>query len=262
MTTENKKPLAFVTNDDGIHTMFLHELVFALQKDFEVCVAAPKQEQSWVGRAVSRRKDIEVNAYDGLGCDAWEVDGTPTDCANIGISHFCPRTPDIVVSGINLGFNYTYPMILSSGTVAGAIEGALWGFPALAVSKAIPLHEFEMIRESGGKLKGEALEGLRAAAEHARQFAHKVLAQPVEGIRVHNVNFPEVTSADTEIVETYPGEIKTGSLFKEKKGQPGVYDFGFKVAEVEATDVGSDIYTVRNGKISHCILDYSRLCKQ
>jgi 5'-nucleotidase len=257
----NNKPLAFVTNDDGIQTLFIHELVFALKKDFDVIVAAPKTEQSWIGRAVSRRKDIEVTAYEGLGCPAWEVDGSPTDCANIGLSHLCPRRPDIVVSGINLGFNYTYPMILSSGTVAGAIEGALWGIPAMAVSKAIPLTEFEMIRESGGKLSGAPLESLLAAAEHSRKFALKIMGETPSGITVHNINYPEVTNSDTPVKMTYPGEMKTGPLFKLKKGSQDVYDFGFKVAEVENDDQGSDIYTVRNGEISYCLLDYSRLCK-
>lgn len=255
-----ERPLAFVTNDDGVHTQFLHELVLALLKDFEVFVAAPKQEQSWVGRAVSRRNNIEVKSYEGLGCPAYVVDGTPTDCANIGLSHLCPRKPDIVVSGINLGFNYTYPMILSSGTIAGAIEGALWGLPALAVSKALPKENFEKIRENGGRVEGNALESLKAAAEHSRQFAQKVMNLPTGGIQVHNVNFPEITALDTPIVETCPGYVQLGPLFKEKSDEPGVYEFGMNVADISDQDTGSDIFSVRNGKISYSLLDYTKLC--
>ena len=55
-----KKIRALVTNDDGIESAFLHRLVDALLPDFSVCVAAPSEEQSWIGRAISRRKAIEV----------------------------------------------------------------------------------------------------------------------------------------------------------------------------------------------------------
>ena len=51
---------ALVTNDDGIHSLFLHRLVEALLPNFSVCVAAPKKEQSWVGRSISRHSDIRV----------------------------------------------------------------------------------------------------------------------------------------------------------------------------------------------------------
>ena len=260
MTHTIQKPLAFVTNDDGIHTLFLHELVHALQKDFEVCVVAPKKEQSWVGRAVSRGDDIEVQEFPGLGCSAWTVDGTPTDCSNIGLSHLCPRKPDIVISGINLGFNYAFPMILSSGTVAGAIEGALWGIPALALSKAIPKEEFEKTRLSGGKLNGLALEGLRFAAVHSRVLALQVMKLEPEGISVHNVNFPEVVTSATPIVKTYPAKLNLGPLFQKNEEHEDTYEFSFKATNTNDEDPSSDLFNVKRGFISHSVLDYSRLC--
>ena len=126
------KPLALVTNDDGIDSAFLHRLVEALAKDFEVAVAAPAFEQSWIGRAISRRTEVEVipsPSHFPSGVQAWAVSGTPTDCVNIALGNLLDRQPDIVVSGINIGFNTTETLILCSGTIAGAMEGAQWGLP-------------------------------------------------------------------------------------------------------------------------------------
>ena len=56
-----KKFKALVTNDDGIDSIFLHLLVEALIPYFEINVAAPSKEQSWIGRAISRHKSIKVH---------------------------------------------------------------------------------------------------------------------------------------------------------------------------------------------------------
>ena len=139
------KPHALVTNDDGIESVFLHRLVDALLPDFDVSVAAPAFEQSWIGRAVSRHGEVEVIRSPSIfpaGVDAWAISGTPTDCVNIALGNLISKQPDIVLSGINIGYNTTETLILSSGTIAGAIEGALWGLPAIAFSKCVPNHLF------------------------------------------------------------------------------------------------------------------------
>ena len=100
------KPHALVTNDDGIESAFLHRLVEALLPDFQVSVAAPAFEQSWIGRAISRRREVEVIQSPSIfpsGVDAWAISGTPTDCVNIALGNLLPKLPDIVISGINIG---------------------------------------------------------------------------------------------------------------------------------------------------------------
>ena len=84
------RPHALVTNDDGIESAFLHRLVEALLPDFEVSVAAPAFEQSWIGRAISRHSEIEVIpglAYFSKDVQAWAIGGTPTDCVNIALGN-------------------------------------------------------------------------------------------------------------------------------------------------------------------------------
>ena len=131
------KPTALVTNDDGIDSYFLQVLVRRMQENFEVCVAAPSKEQSWIGRGMTRRDPVTVESFNDLGVPAWKIGGTPTDCVNIALGCLLEQKPDIVVSGINLGMNVTLPMILASGTVAGALEGSFWGIPSIAFSQNI-----------------------------------------------------------------------------------------------------------------------------
>ena len=164
------KPHALVTNDDGIESAFLHRLVDALVDKFQVSVAAPAFEQSWIGRAISRHEEIEVIHSPSIfpdNVDAWAVNGTPTDCVNIALGNLIKTPVDIVLSGINIGYNISETLILSSGTIAGATEGAFWGLPAVAFSKCVPKHLFEDIRKSNGQTDGDFTYSLIAAARHA-----------------------------------------------------------------------------------------------
>ena len=71
--------------------------------------------------------------FDGDRRRGWAVEGSPADCVKLAIGEFCPRRPDLIVSGINGGLNIGIN-VLYSGTVAGATEGALFGIPSVAVS--------------------------------------------------------------------------------------------------------------------------------
>jgi 5'-nucleotidase len=71
--------------------------------------------------------------FDGERRRGWAVEGSPADCVKLAIAEFCPRRPDLLVSGINGGLNLGIN-VLYSGTVAGATEGAVFGIPSVAVS--------------------------------------------------------------------------------------------------------------------------------
>jgi 5'-nucleotidase len=121
-----------VTNDDGIHAPGILALASALRVLGDVTVVAPDRERSAVGHALTLNSPLRIfELRDGF----YAVDGTPTDCVNMGIHSLLPFRPDLVVSGINhganLGDDVTY-----SGTVAAAIEATLMGIPAIAVSLA------------------------------------------------------------------------------------------------------------------------------
>jgi 5'-nucleotidase len=122
-----------VTNDDGVRSEGIHALAQALQHLGDVTVVAPHFEASAIGHALTLRRPLRLEPVsDGV----YEVDGTPTDCVNIAISQLYKpfgTMPDLILSGINKGCNLGDD-VTYSGTVAGALEGALLGIPSLAVS--------------------------------------------------------------------------------------------------------------------------------
>ena len=123
-----------LTNDDGIHSAGLKALAASLRQLGTVTVVAPASEQSGVSHALTFRTPLFVQelTWDN-GMKVWAVDGTPADCTRIGVLNLCSQKPDLVISGINNGFNVGCN-VFYSGTVAGAEEGALLGIDSFAVS--------------------------------------------------------------------------------------------------------------------------------
>ena len=125
-------PRILVTNDDGVHSDGIHALADALRPLGDVIVVAPHIEASAIGHALTLRRPLRMEQLrDGV----YEVDGTPTDCVNIAITKlYTAAPPDLIVSGINKGYNLGDD-VTYSGTVSGALEGALLGVPSIAVSQ-------------------------------------------------------------------------------------------------------------------------------
>jgi 5'-nucleotidase len=119
-----------VTNDDGVRSEGIHALGRALAHLGDVTIVAPHLEASAIGHALTLRRPLRVQQLD---TQVYEVDGTPTDCVNIAIAKILGGRPDLVASGINKGYNLGDD-VTYSGTVAGAMEGALLGIPSIAVS--------------------------------------------------------------------------------------------------------------------------------
>jgi 5'-nucleotidase len=125
-----RMPTILVTNDDGVHSEGIQALAEALRPLGDVTVVAPIQEASAIGHALTLRRPLRI---DTIGPHVFAIDGTPTDCVNIAITHVLKAKPDLIVSGINKGWNLGDD-ITYSGTVSGALEGALLAIPSIAVS--------------------------------------------------------------------------------------------------------------------------------
>ena len=124
-------PRILVTNDDGVHSDGIRTLAAALKPYGEVTVIAPIQESSAIGHALTLRRPLRIEP---VAAGFYAVDGTPTDCVNLGVAILLKgQLPDLVVSGINTGWNLGDD-VTYSGTVAGALEAALLGIPAMALS--------------------------------------------------------------------------------------------------------------------------------
>ena len=126
--------LILLTNDDGIYAPGLQALEAELRQLGDVVVVAPATEQSGVGHSITFLQPLVAKqVFDGERLRGWAVEGSPADSVKLGIFEFCPRRPDLVVSGINGGLNAGIN-VLYSGTVAAAIEGAFFGITSIACS--------------------------------------------------------------------------------------------------------------------------------
>jgi 5'-nucleotidase len=123
-------PRILVTNDDGYRSPGIVVLADALRSLGEVTIVAPADEASAIGHALTLRRPLRLET---IGPGVYSVDGTPTDCVNIAIVSVLHGKPDLVVSGINKGYNLGDD-VTYSGTVSGALEGALLGVASVAVS--------------------------------------------------------------------------------------------------------------------------------
>lgn len=142
-------PLILITNDDGVGSDGIHALADAMQAVGDVVVVAPLLEASAIGHALTLRRPLRIETVrDGV----YSVDGTPTDCINLAYAIILKRPPDLVVSGINKGWNLGDD-ITYSGTVSGALEAALLGTPAIAVSvKRTKTYDFGPSAEAAVKV--------------------------------------------------------------------------------------------------------------
>ena len=252
------RPLALITNDDGIESPFLDALVKGMQEHFDVAVCAPESEQSWVSRKMTRHGKVAVNPVDKWDCPNWAIDGTPSDCVNIGIGHLLERQPDIVVSGINIGYNATETLIFSSGTVGGALEGAVWRIPALAASKWLPKPLWEALRTGQGAA-GAVRESVAADGRRTAAFATGLTGETSTDLIVHNLNFPIESNMETPLVTTRPAPLTLGSLFEKKP--EGHYEFTYAKGKILDESDDTDMAAIKAGKISYSRLNFSAVSR-
>ncbi|PCJ87002.1 MAG: 5'/3'-nucleotidase SurE [Flavobacteriales bacterium] len=129
-----KRPLILVSNDDGITAPGIRALVEVMKTMGDVVVVAPDKPQSGSGMAITVNSTLRINKVqvdddiEGFSCS-----GTPVDCVKLAIDKIVSRKPDLIVSGINHGANFSINVIYS-GTMSAAIEGALENIPSIGFS--------------------------------------------------------------------------------------------------------------------------------
>ena len=152
----DRRPLALLSNDDGVASPGLGVMRAALQERFDVVVLAPETEQSASSHALSLHRPLRLRQVEER---VFALDGTPADCVYVALhggTRVVGRRPDLVVSGINRGLNLGQD-VFYSGTVAAAREGALRGVPALAVS-AHPNADLPAVATLGTRVAASLLE--------------------------------------------------------------------------------------------------------
>jgi len=149
------RPLALLSNDDGVASVGLAAMREALAARFDVVVVAPETEQSAASHALSLHRPLRLRPVEA---GIFALDGTPADCVYVALhggTRVVERRPDLVVSGINRGLNLGQD-VFYSGTVAAAREGALRGIPALAVSAHL-FADLASVAELGARVAAELL---------------------------------------------------------------------------------------------------------
>ncbi len=136
--------MILLTNDDGIDAPGFRALYRALRRDtgHAVLAVAPLHERSGMGHAISVDRALTVSCRSEPGFFGFVIDGTPTDCTKLALDRLCPMAPELVVSGINRGPNVGRS-VFYSGTLGAAMEAAVLGFAALAVSRQVEAQTVE-----------------------------------------------------------------------------------------------------------------------
>ena len=221
-----------VTNDDGIHAAGIRALAEAMSELGTVTVVAPDRERSAASHSLTLHSPLRIFE---LRKGWYAVDGTPTDCVNMGIHNMLPITPDLIVSGINHGANLGDD-ITYSGTVAAAMEANLMGIPAIAFSLATFEQSAHFID----------------AAQIAVQVARKVIAHGLPSDTFLNVNIPSCPrDRMLQPVITRQGTRSFKGKIVDKTDPRGRKYFWFGSEEPRLNDVpGTDFHAINRRHIS------------
>jgi len=220
-----------VSNDDGYFAPGITLLAEALRQLGEVTVVAPERDRSGASNSLTLDRPLTVRrAPNGY----FSVNGTPTDCVHIAVTGLLDFTPDVVVSGVNLGANMGDDTIYS-GTVAAAVEGYLLGIPSVAVS-----------------LTSKVGEHFETAIGIALQMVERLRRTPFGEPVLLNVNVPDIPAGELR-------GIDITRLGKRHKAEPVVklqtprgetaYWIGPAGGAADAGP-GTDFHAVEAGRVS------------
>jgi len=226
-----KRPRILVCNDDGIHGPGLPALIAAMRRLGRVTVSVPEQERSADSHSLTLHKPIRVRE---VAESVYTLNGSPADCARFGVLEILKEQVDLVVSGINRGYNLGEDVIYS-GTVAAAMEATLLKIPSLA---------FSMDPEGSD---------YRPAAAFAQRLARQVLRRGLPPGVCLNVNFPAApkggaykTAAPTKL-----GRRIYGTDITRRADPRGIEYFWLAGRQVTGVDEpGTDVAAVERGKVS------------
>ncbi len=185
-----------ITNDDGIDSNGIIRLAKAALKYGEVWVVAPDGQRSAASHSISLHGTIDVYPYDFPidGVKAFSCSGTPSDCVRVGCLNVMPQKPDVVLSGINRGYN-SGTDIQYSATAGAAFEAAFQGCHAIALS--------------------ESFEGPDDITDYyLDEILEELLDKPLMYGQIHNVNFPGGTVSECKGV-LFDRTVSHGMFYKD-----------------------------------------------
>ncbi len=223
-----------VTDDDGVRAPGILALAEALRPLGEVTIVAPAENQSGKGHSISITDPIYVDKI-ALAGDlvAWSAVATPASCVKVALGALLPEKPDLVVSGINRGYNLA-AVTYVSGTVGAAREAALDGIPAIAASLAVEGHP-----------------NYGPAAEMVRRVAEQVKTRGLAPGVFLNVNVPAGALESLKGLQVSRQSRQTGTERFEEQKSPSGRRYFWSVWHEPTGDVdGTDVWAVEHGYVA------------
>ena len=227
-----------IVNDDSIHAPGIRVLANAVASLGDVYVVAPEEQCSAMSQKLTIRDNLIIRPYPDFSASvrgAWSISGTPVDCAKVALRYMMEEKPDLVLSGVNNGYNVGFDTAYS-GTVGAAMEAARNGIPAIALSTAHERH-------------------LEAVEPHLLPIIRELLEEPLESGQLWNVNFPALARQPLMgILRDRP--VAQMSMFCDKyvgencpDGTVELTNAGFSIRD-NFDAPGTDAEAVRQGYIS------------
>lgn len=246
--SRNKKPFVLITNDDGIESPGLHELVKALKPLADLLIVAPKNQQTNMGRGALKGKDIGIIRelamnVDGDMIPAYAVNGSPAQAVAHALLEIAERKPDYCISGINYGENLGLAFTCS-GTLGAAFEADSFMIPSIAFSRTIPLNDQRSDEFSEMNWEMEKI--------HVQRIFKNILSNGMpDHVRILNVNFPSGITLETEVRVTKQAYMSYGKYIKPlkrsfKKGYRLEWQLNDQLCEVPED---TDIYAIHFDKV-------------
>ncbi len=226
-----------LTNDDGINApglSVLEEIARELSDD--IWIAAPEEEQSGKGRAISLTQPVRVRK---VGAQAWAVSGSPSDAVLLALRELMPEPPDLVLSGVNRGQNIAEDTSFS-GTIAAAMFGMQLGVPSIALSQA------QNFRERGS-LPWETAKAWGAKA------IRPLLEMGWPNDLVMSVNFPDLEPGDVRGIQVTRQGFRDEAIIHTDRRQDlrgnDYYWIGYR-GKLSNPDQGTDLRALYDGYVS------------
>jgi 5'-nucleotidase len=244
-----------LTNDDGVNATGIGELGAALAAaGLPVVVVAPEANQSGVSRAATYTNPVRVARAEGAGPGVFSVAGTPVDCVRVALGGGLVPDASLVISGINHGCNAGDDMF-NSGTVGAAIESALFGVPAMAISQqSLPGH-FSILEPVGVPTAS-----FRQSTRYGVALARALLDRPTPGRTVLNVNVPAQPATGISLTRLGKRFNERNSLAPVASRGPATYYLVYGSSEDQPvpyeTAEGTDFAALRDGLVSVTPVSY------
>lgn len=231
------RPLIFISNDDGYNYPGLKALIQVAREFGDLIVAAPLNHQSGKASSITMAEPLRVlKKKEEPGLTLYAVNGTPTDCAKLGLGVLVgDRKVDLVLSGVNHGFNHGNS-VLYSGTLGVVMEAAMAGLPSVAFS----FGNYAMDAD------------FTSCLPIMRNVIAKVLDKGLPKNVCLNVNIPDVDDGikGTKIAITAPGKwTNTWEHRVDPRGQDYYWMLG-SYEEDNPDDDRTDFYWLRKGYVT------------